>query len=89
MDSSLDNMSKKELLELVNQLEKEKLEVEKEKNEIQEAKDNLQFHYDQLKRLVFGTKRERFIASANPFQQTLPFKEFEKEEKEKLDSDID
>ena len=89
MDSSLDNMSKKELLELVNQLEKEKLEVEKknseiekEKNEIQEAKDNLQYHYEQLKRLVFGTKRERFIASANPFQQTLPFKEFEKEEKE-------
>jgi transposase len=75
MDSSPDNMSKKELLELVNQLEKKN-------SEIQKAKDNLQFHYDQLRRLVFGTKRERFIASANPFQQTLPFEELEDENQE-------
>jgi len=82
MDSSPDNMSKKELLELVNQLEKKNLEVEKKNSEIQEAKNNLQFHYDQLRRLVFGTKRERFIASANPFQQTLPFEELEDENQE-------
>jgi len=75
MDSSPDNMSKKELLELVNQLEKKN-------SEIKEAKDTLQFHYDQLRRLIFGTKRERFIASANPFQQTLPFEELEDEKED-------
>ena len=45
-------------------------------------KNNLQFHYDQLRRLIFGTKRERFIASANPFQQTLPFEELEDEKED-------
>jgi hypothetical protein len=103
MDSSLDNMSKKELLEQINRLEKKNNEIEKEKFEIQQDKNYLQqqtsvlehkttaleqklsavqFHYEQLKRLVFGTKRERFIASANPFQQTLPFEELENDKQE-------
>ena len=75
MHSSLDNRSKKELLEQINRLEKKN-------SEIQISHDNLQFQLDQLRRLVFGTKRERFIASANPFQQTLPFEESENENQE-------
>jgi hypothetical protein len=42
MDSSLENMSKKELLEQINRLEKEKLEVEKENSKIQQVKNTLE-----------------------------------------------
>lgn len=34
---------------------------------------HLQFLYDQLKRLMFGAKRERFIANTDVNQMTLPF----------------
>ncbi len=32
-----------------------------------------QFQLEQLRRMIFGTKRERFIMANNPFQMQLPF----------------
>ena len=42
--------------------------------------DSLKFQIDQLKRLLFGAKRERFIPENNPQQMTLPFEVKELEE---------
>jgi transposase len=73
-----------EKTELVKQLAKmaeEKAQIAEEeiksKNEaIEKAKEELkylQFLYDQLKRLMFGAKRERFISNIVVDQMTLPF----------------
>jgi transposase len=43
--------------------------VQKTKEELK----HLQFLYDQLKRLMFGARRERFIANIDVNQMTLPF----------------
>ncbi|NQY67136.1 MAG: transposase [Flavobacteriales bacterium] len=68
MDSSLEHLSKEELIDQYEQLQTSK-------DQLQSDKDHLQYHYDQLRRLVFGTKRERFIKANNPHQQSLPFEE--------------
>ncbi len=52
--------------------EKTKLAEESELKTKEEFK-HLQFLYDQLKRLMFGVKRERFIANTDVNQMTLPF----------------
>ena len=52
--------------------EKTKLAEESELKTKEEFK-HLQFLYDQLKRLMFGAKRERFIANTDVNQMTLPF----------------
>lgn len=44
-----------------------------------------QFQLEQLRRMIFGTKRERFIMANNPFQMQLPFealKEIAQEEEQ-------
>lgn len=50
--------------------EKTKLAEESELKTKEEFK-HLQFLYDQLKRLMFGAKRERFIANVDVNQMTL------------------
>jgi predicted nuclease with TOPRIM domain len=40
-------------------------------------KTQLEFQLKELRRLVFGTKRERFILENNPHQQSLPFEEYQ------------
>ena len=52
--------------------EKAKLAEESAQKTKEEFK-HLQFLYDQLKRLMFGAKRERFIANVDVNQMTLPF----------------
>ena len=52
--------------------DKVKLTEESEQKTKEELK-HLQFLYDQLKRLMFGAKRERFIANVDVNQMTLPF----------------
>ena len=42
-------------------------------SQAEEQNKYLQFLYDQLKRLMFGAKRERFIANTDVNQMTLPF----------------
>ena len=72
---------KTKLVEQLAKMAKEKAQIAedeiKSKNEaIEKAKEelkHLQFLYDQLKRLMFGAKRERFIANIDVNQMTLPF----------------
>ena len=73
MTQALENMSKEQLIKLLNQ--KESLLVEKKS--LLEKKDtkinDLKFQLEQFKRLLFGSKRERFIAEINSDQMLLPF----------------
>lgn len=82
MNSSLEHLSKEELIEQYIQIQSDQDtlqsnmdSLQSDKDSLQSDKDHLQFQYDQLRRLVFGTKRERFIKQNNPHQQSLPFEE--------------
>jgi len=73
MEKALENLSKQELLAL---LKASQTEAENYKQSSQEYKTKLEASehlVTQLKRLIFGSKRERFIAKNNPHQQELPF----------------
>ena len=107
MSMALKNMSQKELVLTVKQLEsknqqletekqhlksekqnleseKQHLESEKQKLEsvkkhLESEKQHLQFRVDQLNRLLFGAKRERFISNQQiEGQLELPFEVEEK-----------
>ncbi len=69
MALGLENMTTKELIE-----ENEKLRSEN---------NYIQFQLDQLKRLLFGAKRERFVQNTDENQMTLPFEVQEEEAPEK------
>ncbi len=65
----MENMTQEELLEIVKK---------------QEAQINeMQFQIDQMKRLLFGAKRERFIPNKDENQLTLPFEVEEEKSPEK------
>ena len=52
----------------------EKLQIAEEKvKKTEEELKYLQFQFDQLKRMIFGVKRERFVSNAEVGQMTLPF----------------
>lgn len=80
MSKALENMSFEELL-VVNQrlmeqnleLNSQNSELESRKTELESKLSDLQFRIDQLNRLLFGAKRERFIKNADENQLTLPF----------------
>lgn len=55
------------LLQITATQAEEKLRIEEEKNRY------LQFQLDQMKRMIFGAKRERFISNADVNQMALPF----------------
>jgi len=57
------------LLEKQNQLTQRQSILDKKQSKI----NSLEFQIAQLKRLLFGVKRERFISENNPQQMTLPF----------------
>ena len=83
MVQALENLSKEHLIGLVNfhiletekQIQQKDILIEK-KDVLLEKKEStisyLQFQLDQMKRLLFGSKRERFIAATNPEQLVLP-----------------
>lgn len=65
----LENMSNSELLGVIKELQTE--------NSL------MQFQIDQMKRLLYGAKRERFIMNSDENQMTLPFDVQEEETSEK------
>lgn len=78
MNDTLQNLSRRALIEQVKVLQKSKIELEESKEELQETKDKYEQEVNwykhqlaQLRRLMYGAKRERFIASKE--QMTLPF----------------
>ena len=66
MALALENMTREELL-IVSK--KQEDQIHKMESEIYE----MQFQIDQMKRLLFGAKRERFIPTKDDKQLTLPF----------------
>jgi len=69
-------MTPEQLLEENQKLKAENLRLEERVNE-------MQFHIDQMKRLLFGAKRERFIPTKDDKQLTLPFEVKEDQAPEK------
>jgi len=59
-------MDTAELLEVIQKLESQKSELET-------RLDHLQFQVDQMNRLLYGSKRERFIKNTDENQMALPF----------------
>ena len=66
MSKELENIQQEQLLEEVKSLKVEN-------RYLQSNIDQLQFRIDQLNRLLFGAKRERFIPNQDINQMTLPF----------------
>lgn len=76
MSLAPENMAPEQLLEENQKLKAENLRLESRINE-------MQFQIDQMNRLLFGAKRERFIRNADEAQLTLPFDVKEEESPEK------
>jgi transposase len=66
MSKALENMGYEELLETSKKMESRTVELEARLNQVQ-------FQLDQLNRLLFGAKRERFIKNTDENQLALPF----------------
>lgn len=74
MFSALQNLSKNELIQLLQQQQKQAENIEKlteEKDHLQQENLYLKFQIEKLKRLAFAQKRERF--EGDPNQIPLPF----------------
>ena len=69
MQMELENMTSEKLLEVIKELKAEN--------------NYLQFQIDQLNRLLFGSKRERFMPNRDENQLTLPFEVPQEQEPEK------
>jgi len=87
MLAELQNRSKKELLQVLQQQHQHTQKLEQHTVKLQERSDNLEqeilylkHQLEQLKRLAFGQKRERF--EGDPNQILLPFQMPEEEKKE-------
>ena len=73
MSRALENITNAELFRANKRLESEKQQLEAEKQQLESKLLHAQFQLDQLKRLVFGSKRERFVSNAAHGQMALPF----------------
>jgi len=58
-------------------------ELVKVNKKLESKVSQMQFHIDQMQRLIFGAKRERFIPTQSENQMTLPFEVEEQTEPEK------
>jgi len=95
MSKALGNVNYEQLLEANKELKSKlsdtelKLSNTESKLTSTESKlSDLQFQVDQLNRLLFGAKRERFIKNADENQMTLPFDVEEEPEPEKREETI-
>jgi transposase len=76
MSETLENMAPEQLFEENQKLKAENIRLESRINE-------MQFQIDQMNRLLYGAKRERFIPGRDENQLTLPFEIQEEEAPEK------
>jgi len=85
MSEALENMSYEQLLEASKKLESDNSKLEVKNRHLKSETQYLQFRLDQLNRLLFGAKRERFVSNEINGQISLPFEVEEKpaEEQEK------
>ena len=90
MSKALENMNFDELLgaskEMASKLtcaEYKLASAESDKTKLESKIAQLQFQVDQMNRLLYGSKRERFIKNADENQMTLPFDVEPEQEPEK------
>lgn len=81
-------MSSEELLGVIKKLESEKVTLESKNSKLESELFNLQFRVDQLNRLLYGSKRERFVKNEDENQMTLPFDVPEETQPEKQQETI-
>lgn len=81
-----DNYSKSDLLKLlisqakvVSKLESKAEKLESVNTKLEQEVSYLKFQIEQFKRAMYGSKKERFIASENPEQLAIPFEIDEQE----------
>ena len=87
MSRALENITNAELFRANKRLESEKQQLEAEKQQLESKLLHAQFQLDQLKRLVFGSKRERFVSNAAHGQMALPFDIPEIEQKQEEETE--
>jgi len=73
MSKTLENIDPKQLLEENKKLKAHNQKLQSSVDHLQSNVDHLQFRIDQLNRLLFGSKRERFISNDQHGQMALPF----------------
>jgi len=95
MSKVQEHMGRDQLLQLSKKLESEKEKLESEKEELESQKldleeklNQMQFQIDQMNRLLYGSKRERFIKDKDENQLELPFDVKPEEEPEKQEETI-
>lgn len=72
MDSAkLGTMSREELIAFALSVQSRNIVLEAEKTSAESRRAELEFELEQLKRMIFGAKSERFVAPANPNQLEL------------------
>jgi hypothetical protein len=81
MSKALENMTHEELLQEIKSLAEKTRSLEKKKDQLEKKNSFLQFLIDQFNRMLFGSKRERFV-SPPPNQMQLPFEVFFSTEKD-------
>ncbi len=93
MKNELENLSKEALLQLLssrdseikslskqnNSLSKQNSSLSQKNSSLSQEVDLLKFQLEQFKRAMYGSKKERFIASENPEQLPIPFEVDENE----------
>src|SRR5210317_464201 len=88
MSKALENMNPQELLQAAKDLESKTSSLESKLKETQFQLEDTKFQLDQLRRLYYGSKRERFVKDADENQMTLPFEVPEETEPEKQQETI-
>jgi transposase len=74
MKAALENLPKRELLQLVLKKDEQIEHLSFQKERLESQKERLEFQLEQLKRMMFGSKRERFEADSN--QTKIEFEEY-------------
>lgn len=81
-------MSFEELLQVNKKLLSENLNLESRVADFESRVADLQFQVEQMNRLLYGAKRERFVKNADENQMTLPFEVETEQEPEKQQETI-
>jgi transposase len=67
------NYTKEQLLKLLKGQVKSNSKLESSNSKLEQENSYLKFQIEQFKRALYGSKKERFIASENPEQLSIPF----------------
>ena len=80
MSEAPENMSSQELMKANKKLKlqldsanSQNINLESQKQSLESKLELVQFQLDQMKRMIFGAKRERFVPDKNDKQLSLPF----------------